>query len=258
VQFGERSRIVVLIHDVTRRKALQRQLLHVQKMEAVGRLAGGVAHDFNNLLAAMMGAAEVASMRLEAGEDARAQLEEIVDTGERGAELIRQLLAFSEERVARPERLELGEVVRGVGPMLMRLLGKGIALEVELDPAAPAVVGDRSQLERVLVNLAVNARDAMGGHGTLAISVGPAPGGAQALLVVADDGSGMTEEVREQVFEPFFTTKELGQGTGLGLATVLGIVVQAGGTISVDSAPGEGTRFEIRWPAAADDPGGAT
>ena len=240
--------------DLTARNALEAQLRQSQKMETVGQLAGGVAHDFNNILASISGFAELLRDDLEPGDPRRADAEEILKGTRRGAELTKQLLAFSRKQVLQPVTVDLNAVVEETAAMLRPLLGPALHL-VTLPAVTPAsVFADRTQLEQVLVNLALNARDAMPDGGTLTIEVGvrAAVGALPALATidVSDTGTGMTPEVAARVFEPFFTTKPLGQGTGLGLATVHGIVQQSGGTVRVRTAPGVGTTFAVSLPLA--------
>jgi signal transduction histidine kinase len=223
------------------------QLRQSQKMDAIGRLAGGVAHDFNNLLLAINGYADfLASALTEA--KLKHYAEEIQRAGERAAALTHQLLAFSRRQVLQTRIVNLNDSVREIDTMLRRLIGEGVSVSLALDPQLKAVEADPSQLGQVLLNLAVNARDAMSGRGTLTIST--RNDGGEVVLEVADDGAGMDEETRARVFEPFFTTKSVGDGTGLGLSTVYGIVTQSGGSIDVRSAPGGGATFTVRLPVA--------
>jgi signal transduction histidine kinase/CheY-like chemotaxis protein len=249
----------------------QAQLTQAQKMEAVGQLAGGVAHDFNNLLTVVRGRAELLLRRLEADDPLRRQVELIEETSGRAAALTQQLLAFSRKQLLRPRVLDLNPLLAGLEPILRRLLGESVALALRPAPGPVAVHADPSQLEQVVLNLAVNARDAMPEGGQVVIETaavdldeafarrhqGARPGPA-IRLAVADTGTGMDEATLARIFEPFFTTKEVGRGTGLGLATVYGIVKQSGGYIRVESAPGRGSRFEVYLPrveaAAADAP----
>ncbi len=242
-----RALLMSTILDVTEQKQLQAQYLQSQKMEVVGRLAGGIAHDFNNLLTVINGTADLARTELPEGSPLRADLDSILEAGARAAQLTKQLLAFSRRQVVSPVALDVGRQVQATADMLRRLLGADVALTIEVDAQLPAVVIDPGQLEQVILNLAVNARDAMPGGGTLHISVRRVPAGVE--LTVRDTGTGMTDEVRARIFEPFFTTKEVGRGTGLGLATVFGIVKQVHGTIVVDTAVGRGTAFVITFPA---------
>jgi signal transduction histidine kinase len=240
------------------------QLRQSQKMEAVGRLAGGVAHDFNNLLTAILGYSQLMEVHLEAGSVVRRDLGEIVRAAERAASLTRQLLAFSRQQILQPRILDLNGVITETDRMLRRLIGDDIDLLTVPDPALGPTKADPGQIEQVLVNLAVNARDAMphGGKITIetanvdldAFSVGgsrQAAPGPYVMLAVSDTGCGMDPETASRVFEPFFTTKEPGQGTGLGLSMVHGIVHQSGGTIDVYSAPGRGTTFKVYLPRVA-------
>ena len=259
---GEPAYIVATMRDVTERSRLERQLLIAQKMEAIGQLAGGVAHDFNNLLTVMNGFTEMAIKTLgDRDEGIRRYLDEIGHACQRAAELTQHLLAFSRQQVLQPEIVDINAVIEEYVAMLRRILGEEIELLTQLEPKLRTVEVDPGQLGQVLMNLAVNARDAMpqGGIVTIAtrniglknaipIAQGTLPRGSYVLLSVADDGEGMPPEIREHVFEPFFTTKEPGQGTGLGLSTVSGIVEQSGGAIAVDSEPGAGTTFRVYLP----------
>jgi two-component system, cell cycle sensor histidine kinase and response regulator CckA len=240
------GRHLFVLRDVTERRALEDQLRQSQKMEAVGQLAGGVAHDFNNLLTVIGGYSEIARRRIGAGPGAN-ELVEVERAAERATQLTRQLLAFSRQQVMDPVSLDLREVVAGLLPMLRRLIGEDIEIAVLAGDALPAVLADRSQIEQVVVNLAVNARDAMPTGGTLTIETRAV--GDDVCLAVTDTGVGMARETLDHVFEPFFTTKEVGQGTGLGLATVHGIVSQSGGRVHVYSEPGLGTSFKVYLPA---------
>jgi two-component system, cell cycle sensor histidine kinase and response regulator CckA len=243
------------------RAGLQARLQEAAKLEAIGRLAGGVAHDFNNLLTVILSCAETARGDLDTGRPVgAAELEEISAAGFRARDLTRQLLAVARRQVSSPEPLDLGAVVRGCERLLRRVLGEDVELEVACQPGLWLAHCDPGQVEQIIMNLAVNARDAMPGGGRLAIEVGnflgpaqagagPAPAPAEYVrLRVRDSGEGMPASIQEQIFEPFFTTKEPGLGTGLGLATVYGIVKQRGGTIQVESEVGRGTTFEIRFP----------
>jgi len=253
---------VVILRDITDRLQLEDQLRQSQKMDALGRLAGGVAHDFNNLLTVIMSCADLVLTELPAGSESAANLQLIRTTGERAATFTRQLLALSRRQVIAPAVIDLNLVVQEMGAMLRRLIGPHITLTVESDSALSPVRVDASQIQQVIMNLSVNARDAMPAGGRLNISARnvfldeiftrPLLGvtaGPFVCLAVADTGQGMSKEVRERLFEPFFTTKPPGEGTGLGLSTVYGIVKQSGGHISASSEPGEGSTFRVYLPA---------
>jgi len=226
------------------------QLRQSQKLEAIGRLAGGVAHDFNNLLLAINGYSEFLTASLSDERQLR-YAQEIRAAGERAAALTQQLLAFSRRQVLQPRVLDLNQSVREIESMLRRLIGERIDVVLDLDPELRRVEADPSQVGQVLLNLAVNARDAMNGAGTLTIRT--RNDGADALLEVTDTGGGIDEATQARIFEPFFTTKAVGQGTGLGLSTVYGIVAQSGGDVSVSSTPGHGATFRVRLPGTVLD-----
>ena len=228
-------------------EAAQSQLVQSQKMEAVGLLAGGVAHDFNNLLTVIGGRSELLLRALALDHPRRRDVELIAATAERAATLTRQLLAFSRKQILRPQVLDLNAVVTGLTPMLRRLIGEDVDLVTELAPGLGRVRADPGQLEQVIMNLAVNARDAMPRGGRLLLRT--VNNEASVLLTATDTGVGMDDETRARIFEPFFTTKGPGAGTGLGLSTVYGIVQQSGGRIAVSSEVGRGTTFEIHLPA---------
>jgi len=231
------------------------QLRQAQKMEAIGQLAGGVAHDFNNLLLAINGYADFLVTDVD-DERQRTFATEIRNAGERAAELTHQLLAFSRRQVLQPRVVDLNESIQEIETMMQRLLGAGVRVVLDLDPKLRAVEADPSQIGQVLLNLAVNARDAMDGKGTLRIAT--RNDGQDVVLQVADTGVGMDAGMQARIFEPFFTTKDVGDGTGLGLSTVYGIVTQSGGTIDVRSAPGLGSTFSVRLPATDRTPEAAT
>jgi len=269
---GETIGLVGIARDVTARvqaeTALRRaeeQLLHAQKMEAIGQLAGGVAHDFNNVLSVILGYGEILLEELPKEDPKHADLSVIVGAAQRAAALTRQLLAFSRRRVVEPNVVDLNTTVRGVETMLRRIIGEDIDLRTTLSTSPATVRADASQLEQVIMNLTVNARDAMPEGGTLSIEtanvdVGERGGAQQAgvpaarvvRLRVSDTGVGIDSATQKRIFEPFFTTKAVGRGTGLGLSTVYGIVQQCGGQITLESAPGRGTTFTISLPLAAE------
>ena len=252
---------IAVVEDITRRAVLEEQLREAQKMEAVGRLAGGVAHDFNNILTVVSGHAELLRDEVN-GEEGQEDITVILDAVRRASDLTRRLLAFSRLQELDPVIVNPADVVRETELLLGRVIGKFVRLESSIDDTATLVCADPVQLNQMLLNLAVNARDAMPGGGTLSLRVeewsaehdledrpGVAPG-RYCRISVSDDGSGMDEATQARIFEPFFTTKEVGKGTGLGLATTYGIVKQSGGHIFVDSRLGHGTTFEILFPAA--------
>jgi signal transduction histidine kinase/CheY-like chemotaxis protein len=260
IQFGDKWARLKLITDITQHKQMEKRLQQSQKIESVGRLAGGIAHDFNNLLTVILGYSESILQELGEASPLRAQMLEIHAAGQRAANLTRQLLAFSRKQVLKPQVLELNSVVSSISQMLRRLLGEDIQISMHLDAGLGQVQADPTQLEQVLVNLAVNARDAMPNGGQLIIEthnielgeqtafLDGVPPGNYVVLVVSDTGVGMSEEIRAKAFEPFFTTKEVGKGTGLGLSTVLGVVQQSGGTVTVYSEPGVGTTVKVYLP----------
>jgi PAS domain S-box-containing protein len=238
-----------ITRDITEHKQLEEQLRQSQKMEAVGQLAGGVAHDFNNLLTVILGHGSLLLQQTQPGDPIHEGIRIIRATAERAAALTRQLLAFSRKQLLMPVVLNLNAIVSELAPMLRRLIGEDIRLHTDLAENIDTIKADRHQLEQVLVNLVVNARDAMPTGGLLTIQTHQEH--EHVILTVRDTGHGMDEHTRAHLFEPFFTTKEVGKGTGLGLATVYGIVQQSGGSITVDSAPGEGATFRIELPRVA-------
>jgi PAS domain S-box-containing protein len=259
---GGRTRLFIMVRDITERKELESQLLHSQKMEAIGRLSGGVAHDFNNLLTVIIGNAEV--LRMKAGKDHlfSDKLDELISAGRNATVLVQQLLAFGRKQVLQPRVVDLGELVRDTHSLLVRLIGEDVELETVLEPGLGRVRVDPGQIQQVLMNISINARDAMPQGGRLVIEtsglevdeslagkldVNMAPG-RYVMLTVKDTGTGMDDETLSRIFEPFFTTKEAGKGTGLGLSTAYGIVKQSGGHIAVSSTPGLGTAFYIYIP----------
>ena len=255
--------IVVNARDITDRRRLEDQLRHSQKMEAVGQLAGGVAHDFNNLLTAILGYCNLLLDELDANSPLRADLEEIRSAGDRAAALTRQLLAFSRRQMLQPQVVDVNLLVQQMEKLLRRMLTGSVELATDLAPGVDSVKVDPSSIEQVVVNLTVNARDSMPSGGRITIRTAnvdvdaafaaahvPILPGRYVLLAVADSGEGMDEPTRRRIFEPFFTTREQGKGTGLGLATVYGIVKQSGGYIWVESEPGSGSTFQVYLPPA--------
>jgi two-component system cell cycle sensor histidine kinase/response regulator CckA len=248
---AEPAFFIAVIEDLTQRKRLEQRARQTHKMEAAGRLAGGIAHDFNNLLTAMVGFADLALTELDAGHPARRDVEEIRAAGKSAASLTHQLLAFSRQQVLDPHVLDLNTVVSRMRALLSRLIGEHIELRWQLATTLDRVYADPGQIEQVVLNLALNARDAMPQGGTLTIeTANGALDGAHVMLAISDTGVGMDDGIKEHLFEPFYTTKEVGKGTGLGLATVYGIVKQSGGAIRVYSEAGHGTTFKIFLPRA--------
>ena len=258
---GAAERLVGIAEDITELRSTEEQLRHAQKMEAIGRLSGGVAHDFNNLLTAIMGYSQIASLELRPEDPLRRHIEEIQKAGERAGRLTRQLLAFSRQQVMELRVVDLSAGLTDLERMLHRILGEDVELRIAQAPGPLRVMADPTQLDQVLVNLAVNARDAMPGGGRLSIETCTVeyaephtfedttyPAGKYAVVAVSDTGTGIAPEFKGRIFEPFFTTKELGKGTGLGLSMVYGIVKQTGGFIRVYSEVGHGTTFKIYLP----------
>jgi len=255
---GRPEAVMGVARDVTGRRLLERQFLQAQKMEAIGQLAGGIAHDFNNVLTAILGYSELVLDAVRGDAQLRADVEEIYKAGQRAGRLTRQLLAFSRKQLLAPQVLDLNDVLKELNKMLARVIGEDVHLAIVETPSLDRVKVDPGQIEQVILNLAVNARDAMPRGGTLRIAtdhvdVTPAaarrhPGmtpGRYVTVTVRDSGCGMSREILAHVFEPFFTTKPVGKGTGLGLATVYGIVKQSGGYVAIDSEPGHGTTVTI-------------
>ena len=265
---GDVHGIVLYLIDATEQKNLEVQFAQSQKMQAVGQLAGGVAHDFNNLLTAMIGFCDLLLTRHGPDDPSFADIQQIRQNANRATNLVRQLLAFSRKQTLQPVRLELSEALSDLSNMIRRLIGETVTLTMELGPDIWPVKGDRNQFDQIIINLCVNARDAMPGGGDIAIRTQNVhvdapiqrghdlmPASDYVRIDVADTGTGISKENMERIFDPFFTTKEAGAGTGLGLSTVYGIVHQSGGFIFVDSAPGEGTTFTIYLPRFEDEIG---
>jgi PAS domain S-box-containing protein len=263
--FGEPVRLVGVALDVTSRRELESQLRHAQKMETVGRLAGGIAHDFNNLLTAITGHGDLLAQSLEPDDPLQVDVAAINAAAARAATLTRQLLAYGRQSLLRPEPVDLNAVVSDIEPMLRRLIGEDVELRTELAPDLGWIQADVGQLDQVILNLVVNARDAVTGGGSIVLSTANVdldestaaghPGASEGRFVaisVSDTGVGIDEATLGRIFEPYFTTKDRGRGTGLGLATVLGIVEQSGGHIDVSSTVGEGTTFHVYLPRRAD------
>jgi PAS domain S-box-containing protein len=264
------DRVLAILRDVSERHLLEGQLRQSQKMEAVGRLAGGVAHDFNNILVVILGQCDLLLMSLDAHDPVRDEVQQVRDAAQRAAQLTRQLLVFSRRSTLHPQRVSLNNVLGDLEKMLRRVIGEDIRIRMDLAPDLARVSVDPGQMDQVILNLVVNARDAMKKGGDLVVrtrnvqpgallsrETGLAEGVPQVLLSISDTGHGMAPEVQAHIFEPFFTTKEAGQGTGLGLATVYGIVTQSGGRIRVQSEVGRGTTFHVYLPAVAGESAGA-
>jgi two-component system cell cycle sensor histidine kinase/response regulator CckA len=264
---GKVEKLVIVNRDITDRKRLEEQFRQVQKMEAIGRLSGGIAHDFNNLLGVIIGYSEILQENTDPNDPSAGCIDEVLRAGVRAASLTRQLLAFSRQQVLEPTVLDLNTVVSDMEKMLRRLIGEDVELNTLLNHELGRVKADQGQIEQVILNLAVNARDAMPNGGKLTIQTAnitmeevdtrrypyPFKTGRYVLLTVADTGMGMDSATRARIFEPFFTTKEKGKGTGLGLATVYGVVKQSDGYIEVHSEPNAGTLFKIYLPVVEEE-----
>lgn len=264
--YAGREARIVLARDVTERRRLETQLLQAQKMESIGRLAGGIAHDFNNLLAAIVGYLELLEDHIQSDAQAQTHLHHAQQAAERAKQLTSQLLAFARKQITRPQNLDINRLIVEIGQLLRRIIGEDIELTFRPSNNLWTVKADRSQMEQVLMNLAVNSRDAMphGGHiliethnrtvsETLTFAQTVIPPGEYVYILFRDDGEGMSADVLARIFEPFFTTKEVGKGTGLGLSTCYGIIRQAGGYIAADSAPQEGAAFHIFLPRSYEE-----
>jgi PAS domain S-box-containing protein len=259
---GLTGRLVIVNRDITDRRRLEEQFRQSQKMEAVGRLSGGIAHDFNNILGVIIGYGEILQERMKSDDALAGCVDEILNASRRAAQLTRQLLAFSRQQVLEPKVVDLNMIIRDTEKMLRRVIGEDIEFNTVLDPLLANIKADQGQIEQVILNLAVNARDAMPDGGELKITTQnavmsdldvqrysyPVKPGRYVLLTVSDTGIGMAQETQAHIFEPFFTTKEKGKGTGLGLATVYGVVKQSDGYIEVHSELGVGTTFKIYLP----------
>jgi two-component system cell cycle sensor histidine kinase/response regulator CckA len=266
-EFAGQPAVLATVNDISDRVKLEDQLRQAQKMEAIGRLAGGIAHDFNNLLTAIRGNAELMSHRVKEDPAMAAEVDEILHAADRAASLTRQLLAFSRKQVLQPVPLDINEIVGAVARMARRLIGTEVQLRLDLAESVPHVLADPAQVEQLLLNLIVNARDAMPSGGMITVhsanvrlhsqspeilqsAVAPGP---FVLLAVSDNGIGMDQATQARIFEPFFTTKETGRGTGLGLSSVYGVVRQTGGVITVTSERGKGATFRVYLPVITGD-----
>ncbi|HXX80926.1 MAG TPA: ATP-binding protein, partial [Thermodesulfovibrionales bacterium] len=253
--------MLVITRDITERRKLEEQLRQAQKMEAVGTFAGGIAHDFNNILTAIIGYGSILQMKLEADTPLAMNVEHILASAERGAQLTQRLLAFSRKQIINPKPMDLYEIIRKMEQLLLRIMGEDIELKTVPADEPLMVMVDTAQIEQVLMNLATNARDSMPEGGTLTIETmgteldeeyakthGYGKPGRYAVIALSDTGTGMAEHIRLRIFEPFFTTKEIGKGTGLGLSIAYGIMKQHDGYINVYSEPGKGTTFKLYLP----------
>ena len=262
VELDGEQLLLSIIHDVTDRDRLEAQLSESQRLEALGRVAGAVAHDFNNLLTVILASAEAISRSAPEGSLLMRRAGDVIYAARRATALTGELLAFSRRREIHVEEVSVARAVEAVHGVLHRLLAPKVALELDIESASSAALIDRVQLEQILINLALNARDAMRNGGRLIIRCdevsigerdgGEVPSGRWSRIAVSDDGEGMSPEVRTRVFEPFFTTKPEGRGTGLGLATVFGVVTQCRGHITVESEPGRGSTFTLYFPVAGE------
>ena len=259
--------MIVFVKDTTEQKRLELQFAQAQKMQAIGQLAGGIAHDFNNILTAIIGFCDLLTVRHNAGDASFSDIMQIKQNANRAANLVRQLLAFSRKQTLRPSVIDVTDALAELHNLLRRLIGENIELKIQHGRHLGAVKVDQGQLEQVIINLAVNARDAMPGGGTLSITTSRIeapevanlgheimPSGDYVAIEVRDTGQGIPKENLQKIFEPFFTTKEVGRGTGLGLSTVYGIVKQTGGFIFAQSEPGEGAAFTIYLPVHVPSP----
>jgi nitrogen-specific signal transduction histidine kinase/CheY-like chemotaxis protein len=259
---GAVHKVLGMSQDVTLRKSAEERLNQAQRMEALGKLAGGIAHDFNNILNVIVGYAHLLQEEGTSRDKVREHATEVLNAAQRATSLTRQLLAFSRKQIVEPQTLDLNTVIHGISKMLRRLIREDIEISTEFASDLPSITADASQIEQVIVNLAINARDAMPAGGRLTISTSRADlndaharslgltAGPHAVLTVSDNGHGMKPDTQAHIFEPFFTTKEPGKGTGLGLATVHAVVLQSGGHISVSSQVGVGSAFIVYFPAS--------
>ncbi len=264
------SQVIVSFLDITERKRVEQRSLQAQKLESIGRLAGGIAHEFNNLLTVINGYSDLLLARLTSAGDVRADVQHIRDAGTDAAALVRQLLAFSRKQALKPSMLDVSQAIRDIEAALRSAIGEDIEIAIELASGLPRVKADPAQIQQVVFNLAANARDAMPRGGQLTIrtehtviteseldQLTALRAGAHVLITVADTGTGMDDEIAGHLFEPFYTTKDIGKGVGMGLASAFGIVRQSGGDIAVTTRVGEGSSFRIYLPAAESEACGA-